>query len=466
MSSPNYPTSDIEDAFSSNSPNYTLASSDYSPASPGNTSSDSLNNSYALVPISSPTLSLFHDDPYMKVMHAYNTIMPPQVPIPSSIIVPPSPMLSPIFNPQEFFVPEELLPHKEQMDNSSNVDDGVMAGETLQSSFANKIRNVDGKILGKDGKSMRKAIRFVKPVRVLEQPPIVYAEVPSTSSNPTNGDSFASVLQHKNVKKVVNEVSARFDNTLYGYFVGKKLAFPLVENYVKNTWMKYGLERVMNKNGFFFFQFTTHEGMEKVIENGHWLIRSVPLILNVWTPNAQVKKDEIKNVLIWVKLCHVPVVAYSEIRLSLITTQPGRPIMLDSYTCNMCINSWGKSDYARALIQVTAEVELATSVVVAIPFLDGMGHSLETVDVEYEWTPPRRVDHGETSKVNVENDVQPVCPKQPKEKEVVMKNSFEVLMEEHTKEVDQVIELEQNTNLVGNNVTKGASTPIDIVSDV
>nr|GEW83433.1 hypothetical protein [Tanacetum cinerariifolium] len=48
-------------------------------------------------------------------MHAYDAIIPSQVPIPSPIIVPPSPMLSPIFNPQEFFVPEELLPPKEQV---------------------------------------------------------------------------------------------------------------------------------------------------------------------------------------------------------------------------------------------------------------------------------------------------------------------------------------------------------------
>nr|GEW27784.1 reverse transcriptase domain-containing protein [Tanacetum cinerariifolium] len=80
----------------------------------GNTPSESLNNSYGLVPIASPTLLHFHDDPYMKVMHAYDAIIPPQVFIPSPIIVPPSPMLSPIFNPQEFFVPKELLPPKEQ----------------------------------------------------------------------------------------------------------------------------------------------------------------------------------------------------------------------------------------------------------------------------------------------------------------------------------------------------------------
>ncbi|GJS09365.1 zinc knuckle CX2CX4HX4C containing protein [Tanacetum coccineum] len=57
----------------------------------------------------------------------------------------------------------------------------------------------------------------------------------------------------------IKEVSNRFANTLYGYFIGKRLAFPIVENYVKNTWAKYGIERVMLHNGVFFFQFSTQE---------------------------------------------------------------------------------------------------------------------------------------------------------------------------------------------------------------
>ncbi|GJV71912.1 hypothetical protein Tco_1491907 [Tanacetum coccineum] len=96
MSSPNHPTSNIKDAFSSNFPDYIPASPDYSPASPGNTYSSSSNNSFGLVPIASPTLSLFHDDPYMKVMQAYYA---KESPIPPPTIVPPSPMLSPMFNP-------------------------------------------------------------------------------------------------------------------------------------------------------------------------------------------------------------------------------------------------------------------------------------------------------------------------------------------------------------------------------
>nr|GEV02135.1 reverse transcriptase domain-containing protein [Tanacetum cinerariifolium] len=94
MFSPNHPTSDIEDAFSSNSPNYTPALPDYSPASLRNTLSKSTNNSYGLVSTASPTLSPFHDDPYIKVMHAYDAIIPPQVPIPPPTIVPPPPITS------------------------------------------------------------------------------------------------------------------------------------------------------------------------------------------------------------------------------------------------------------------------------------------------------------------------------------------------------------------------------------
>ncbi|GKF06888.1 hypothetical protein Tco_0037556 [Tanacetum coccineum] len=116
MSSPNHPTSEIEDAFSSNFPDYISASPDYVPALPGKTYSSFSNNSFSVVPIVSPTLSHFHDDSYIKVMHAYyakeSPILPPT-------IVPPSTMLSPMFNPQEFFLLEELLSPKKQGHNQS-----------------------------------------------------------------------------------------------------------------------------------------------------------------------------------------------------------------------------------------------------------------------------------------------------------------------------------------------------------
>ncbi|GJT69774.1 hypothetical protein Tco_1029060 [Tanacetum coccineum] len=106
MSSLNHPTSDIEDVFSSNFPDYIPASLDYSPASLGNTYSSSSNNSIGLVPIASPTLSFFHDDPYMKVMQAYYA-KESSIPLPT--IVPPSSMLSPISRKTSLELHEEQI---------------------------------------------------------------------------------------------------------------------------------------------------------------------------------------------------------------------------------------------------------------------------------------------------------------------------------------------------------------------
>ncbi|GKD14323.1 hypothetical protein Tco_1198730 [Tanacetum coccineum] len=81
------------------------------------TYSSSSNNSFGLVPIASPTLSPFHDDPYMKVMHAYYS---KKSPISATNYCASISMLSPMFNPQEFFLPEELLPLKKQRRDRSS----------------------------------------------------------------------------------------------------------------------------------------------------------------------------------------------------------------------------------------------------------------------------------------------------------------------------------------------------------
>ncbi|GJU89059.1 hypothetical protein Tco_1301482 [Tanacetum coccineum] len=114
MSSPNHPTSDIEDAFSSNFPDYIPALPDYFPTSPGNTSPDPSDDLSKYL-LASLVISPFHDDLYKKVMQAYDAISPPQVTILPPTVVPPSPVLSlsPMFNSRDFFPPEEIPPPKD-----------------------------------------------------------------------------------------------------------------------------------------------------------------------------------------------------------------------------------------------------------------------------------------------------------------------------------------------------------------
>ncbi|GKA80737.1 hypothetical protein Tco_0787429 [Tanacetum coccineum] len=51
------------------------------------------------------------------------------------------------------------------------------------------------------------------------------------------------------------------------------------------------------------------------------------------------------------------------------------------------LNTWANS-YARALIEMTSDRAFVESLVVGIPLEDGLRHSMETIEVEYEWKPP------------------------------------------------------------------------------
>ncbi|GJT28635.1 retrovirus-related pol polyprotein from transposon TNT 1-94 [Tanacetum coccineum] len=250
---------------------------------------------------------------------------------------------------------------------------------------ATKIYNIDEKILGKDGKPMQ-AYRQVKfgveasscvesvntsqksvedntqPAKGWEDEEIHAMKNGEGSQKPSftsvvNGTNEIRSNPKVNFKAMVNyekvdnsnfvlpiaEVHAvkhKFDNSLVGFFVGKKVAFPLVKNYVTNTWTKFGFEKVMSDDyGVFYFKFASLKGLEQVLELGPWMIKNVPLILTKWSPNMSLDKDRVTKVPVWVKFHKVPAVAYSEVGLSLLGTQVGNPIMLDAFTSAMCVEA-------------------------------------------------------------------------------------------------------------------------------
>ncbi|GKB57055.1 reverse transcriptase domain-containing protein [Tanacetum coccineum] len=244
---------------------------------------------------------------------------------------------------------------------SKDVDNDLIGKGSLLGDLASKIRNIDGKILGRDGKPMvaRRCVRFADTTKEsvcgdgrsvnndssMAEPSSQAVEQPLTSDHqkfmvhgdgirpelrrtcPMMNDSSshtndASIEQNSAVclpLEAIDEIKAHFMNTLYGFPVGKRLAFPMVENYVKHAWAKFGLKRVMMHNGFFKFQFDSKTGMEKVMEGGPWRIH----------------------------------------------------------------------DYARALVEVSADKPLVDSVDIDIPLEDGKGYTTVNVRIEVEWQPPR-----------------------------------------------------------------------------
>ncbi|GJW99074.1 hypothetical protein Tco_0180882 [Tanacetum coccineum] len=150
--------SNVQDAFSStNTPDYTPASPDYSPASPGNTSSDP-SEDLSKDLSASLTISPFHDDPYMKVMQAYNAtsnelpIPSPRAPITPSTVLPIPLVLpsSPLFDPRDFFLPEEILPPQKRARflSSSSTDSSAppQVFETRESSHVTRLERHEEQI--------------------------------------------------------------------------------------------------------------------------------------------------------------------------------------------------------------------------------------------------------------------------------------------------------------------------------
>ncbi|GJR49217.1 putative RNA-directed DNA polymerase [Tanacetum coccineum] len=127
-------------------------------------------------------------------------------------------------------------------------------------------------------------------------------------------------------------------------------------------------------------RFSSMKGLDAMLENGPWFIRNNPLILKKWNPDVNLLKEDVGNVPVWVKLHGVPVTAFREDGLS-------------------------RSRYARALIEVRANVKLKDNIVVAMPKLVGEGFYMCNVRVEYEWKPPR------CACCKVFGHVQDECPK-------------------------------------------------------
>ncbi|GJY07296.1 reverse transcriptase domain-containing protein [Tanacetum coccineum] len=263
--------------------------------------------------------------------------------------------------------------------------------------YGSKIKSIDGTIKGKDGKPM-KAFRNVsfeasKPDGVQSSKSQKDCD-PISDKNEKDGcdstteqepkQSFASKVKNQTNTHAVHIQKVSNDTVIPGAHV----AIP-IEAIDEHAWAKYGFETAMLHEGFFLFQFATKARMEQVLENGPWLIRLVPIVLNIWIPNTHLKKDDIKVAPVWVKLHKVPIMAFFKVGLSLKTSQIGRPIMLNVYTSSMCLKSWGRNTYVRALVKVSTDKGFVDSLVVAILYKNEEGHSLETVEVEYEWQPPR-----------------------------------------------------------------------------
>ncbi|KAJ9536643.1 hypothetical protein OSB04_un000192 [Centaurea solstitialis] len=177
-------------------------------------------------------------------------------------------------------------------------------------------------------------------------------------------------------------------STLFGYFLGPRLHFPIVEEYAKKTWGKFGFSAaMMNSNGFYFFKFNDIGGAKQVIENGPLMIRGVPLFVDLWDPSQGLSKPMHNTCPLWVKLHNIPLVAFNKEGIGRIASALGVPKQMDACTSSMCDKAWGRPGFAKVLVEVWAVGELKRELQVVIPGMNGAQDATVVVQVEYIWEP-------------------------------------------------------------------------------
>ncbi|GJW08921.1 hypothetical protein Tco_1571344 [Tanacetum coccineum] len=203
-----------------------------------------------------------------------------------------------------------------------------------KSGLAAKVTNIEGKLLGKDGKPLKSCLKNASSKTNQSKPVGEACSHSVEAGNKVNSSTDypkPTIARHVQVSALINdekvvganvpipmavvdEFSDIFANTLYGYFIGERLAFPTVEAYVKNAWEKYGFERAIFRNGFFLFKLLSHDGKYQ-----------------------DEKGDYVKGTCV------------------------------GSYTQCACCDILGSCSYAQVLVELSSECAAMETIVVAIP---------------------------------------------------------------------------------------------------
>ncbi|KAJ9561457.1 hypothetical protein OSB04_006617 [Centaurea solstitialis] len=188
--------------------------------------------------------------------------------------------------------------------------------------------------------------------------------------------------------ELAREAAKEYHTTVVGYFLGYRVPFPVVQHCLRTAWGKYGFNDVMmNNNGFFFIKFNDEGGSTRAIEEGMLMIRNVPMCVGPWDPSKGLSRPSHDSCPLWVKFHNVPLVLFNKEGISHIASALGVPKCMDACTASMCDKKWGRSGFAKVLIDVWATGELKKELEVVIPHLHDEGVDTIKIGVEYVWEP-------------------------------------------------------------------------------
>ncbi|XP_074298811.1 uncharacterized protein LOC141629756 [Silene latifolia] len=151
----------------------------------------------------------------------------------------------------------------------------------------------------------------------------------------------------------------------------------VLEGYLRRIWHKHTINKIsFMPNGIFIVRFHTKDMQDQVLNTGHYLFDSKPVIIKPWQENVALDKEHVKNVPTWLRLHHLPLKFWGQ-SLPKIAGLVGKYIQKDNAT-----EMKTRLAYARVLVEVQIDQKFPE----AVKFHDEKKQLVE-VKLEYEWKP-------------------------------------------------------------------------------
>lgn len=175
----------------------------------------------------------------------------------------------------------------------------------------------------------------------------------------------------------------KWQSSLVGYFLDRKVNYMTVKSIVCKIWEKFGITDVLsNEDGFYFFLFNNDDAYKRILDSGPWHIGGRLMILKKWEPQMCLVKDQLNRIPIWVQFYNLPLEYWTAPGLSYVASAIGRPLYADSMT-----EKCKRLSYARVCVEVEVGAFLPSSFWLRL----GNGKEVE-IKAHYPWKPLQCLD--------------------------------------------------------------------------
>ena len=110
-------------------------------------------------------------------------------------------------------------------------------------------------------------------------------------------------------------------------------------------------------DGFLLFKFHCNDVGQSILDEGHWFVYGRPLILKCWAKDITMSSDNLKAILVWVRLPNMNFCFQTNSTLSKIGSVIGNPICMDHATA-----TGTRYAFARVCVEVEIDAEFPTEV--------------------------------------------------------------------------------------------------------